>query len=349
MTPALSIKQIILFITLIFPGLLWSCDFCELLEYGNSTNRSYFKLEYKRNLFKTYNQPLSTLDLTGSGGKSALAHRGLPGSDIIYLQHEDDFELYTGTFLSFNYNLNDKWNLKLGTSYVSNTDYYGLIIQPGAESSSDKEVFKGLGDLWVGAERIFYKEVKEERFRHILKLGGRVTLPTGKYNVTNVFTDNIHMQPGRPIYGLTFSSNYNFEETGFWGISANAQYYHPVELINLPTTYSYQYAKEFNAELNAYKIFNTKIKTVLLSGVKTEYSTKEFVNGFEIENTGGQRLFINLGTSFSYKKFMLQVASQVPLIQKLNKIQLKNRMGLNTALFYYFSKKSSQNVHFSKK
>jgi len=320
----------------------YSCDFCDLLEYGNTGNKNYFKLEHNRSFYKGYNTELTPF-VTSNTAKinSPVAHRGLPGSDIININHEDDFELYTGTFLSFNYNLKNRWNLRAGGSFISNTDNYGLVIELGEEASSSKEKFKGLGDLWLGAERIF--TIKENlRYRQVFKLGGVVNLPTGKFDVENVFTDNLHMQPGRSVYGLEFNASYNFEEKGFWGINAEVEHYRPVDRNNLPSTYTYKYAKEISSDVSAYKIFNGTIDKILIAGIRNEYSTTEFVNGLEIGNTGGYSGSINTGFGLSFKKVLFQGNFNIPVIQKLNSTQLKNKYGINLAVFYYFGNKSEE-------
>lgn len=331
------LRNSILILILTIAGIeAFSCDFCELMDYGNASNKSFFKLDYGRNLYNTYNTPLNALN-TSTNSNNSLIHRGLPGSDQVVINHIDDYELYSRFGLSFNYNHQDRWNLKLGTSYVSNIDNYGLIISPGEDPTSSQERFSGLGDFWLGTERIFTWK-PSDRFKHILKIGAVINLPTGKFEVENVFTDNLHMQPGRSVYGLDLTGNYNFEEIGFWGINLSLEHYNPIERSGLPSTYSYTYATEYASDVSAYKIFNGELDKIILGGFRNEFSTPEFVNNFEISNTGGYTGSFIIGCGLSYKNFLFQGNFNLPIIHRLNNTQLKNTSGFNIALYYYLSK-----------
>lgn len=316
----------------------FSCDFCNLMDFGNTNNKSFFKIDYSRNMHNKYNTPFTSFNNSATNSsQGTTAHRGLPGSNEIIIQHEDDFELYSEIGLSFNYTHKNRWNLMVGTSYVHNTDNYGFVITPGEDAKAQKETFSGMGDLWLGAERLFQIE-KSARFKHIFKVGAILNLPTGKFDVTNVFTDNLHMQPGRAVYGADFNVDYNFEEVGFWGINTSLEYYRPIDRSALPSTFSYRYAQDFTSDLSAYKIFNGTLDKILIAGIRNEYSTMEFVNDFEILNTGGYTGSAVLGLGLSFKNILLQGNVSIPFLTHLNDTQLRNTSGVNISLFYYLGK-----------
>jgi len=312
-----------------------ACDFCSVFNYGNVANNTFVRFEYRRSLFKNYNQEIAYTTLSEDVSNSDLTHRALPGSDVLYLNHPDDYEFYSGMFLNFNFNINPRWNLSAGLPYRINIDNYGLVIRTGEESSAEQEVFTGLGDFWLGAERIF--TLSDNDFKqHLLKIGLQVDFPVGKYEVDNVFQDNVHMQPGRTVYALNFSANYNFESEGFWGVNSNLTFYRPLNLNNYLSTYSYAYASELVGDVSAYKIFNGELKKVFSLGTSVIATSTEAVNEFEIENTGGVVLSGIVGVGLAYKQFFFQTDLSIPFFQRLNSLQLKQQYNFGVSISYFF-------------
>ena len=315
-----------------------ACDFCTMLDYGNINNKSFVRFDYRFARYKNYNQSLvSPLSGTSVAARQGIAaHRGIPGSDKVYLNSEDDYEQFVSANLLFNYMVKEKYNLTINIPYMFNTDYYGKIIQDIGAPISETNKFSGLGDISVGIQRVF--TVEKEKMKHTFKLGGNLFLPTGKYEVTDIFNDNLHMQPGRSIYAMDFMGSYNIEEVGFWGVNTVLYHYKPFNKQSFGNnSYSYEYSKKYAFDVNWYKIFLGKLQKAVVLGVKNEVNSTEYINGYEIEDTGYYMLYGNIAATVTKNRFLVKAETNLPIFQSLNGLQLKNQAKFNLSVMYYLS------------
>ena len=228
---SLIIKKIIFIKLLLSYQLLLSCDFCSLLDYGNLNNQTSFRLDYKFRLFKGYNQTINPYTGSKIVARNGVLHKTLPGSEKAYINSTKDYEAYRLVNLGFVYNHKKNTNYMINLPYLSNTDFYGLVIPSIGAAVSEKKQYTGFGDLNIGIQKIASKEYKQ--WKHTIKLGFLLFLPTGKYNEEELFSGNIHMLPGRSIYATELSANYTFENSGNWGLNWVSNYYIPFKKMYL--------------------------------------------------------------------------------------------------------------------
>lgn len=319
-----------------------ACDICSILDYGNVNNKTFIALDYRYSLIRGYNSPIPERTTTSTNSSRLSApnlHRALPGSDLVFLNSEADFELRTSYNLTFNYTLKERWNLGLVIPYVVNLDFFDQVINLVGPTTSDLERFNGIGDVKIRAERIFNNKNEAAKFNKILKLGGALSLPTGKFQVENIITDNVDIQPGRDIYALDFSASYNIERKGLWGANASFNHYRPLNRRINNFNFTYQFANEYSVQTTGYKIFNGAIKKILILGLRGENQGQESIDEIQITNTGFNALFINTGLTISWRNFLLRGDVNIPIYQQLNGLQLKNRVNFNTGINYYFKNK----------
>lgn len=319
----------------------FACDFCSLLDYGNLTNQTSVRLDYKFRNYSGYNGDIGFNQLSSATARQGIGlHRAIPGVDKTYINHPDDYERYIEYNLGFIYNRNNKTNYVLNIPYVQNTDYYGLVIPDIGPGTAEKNEYSGFGDMKVGIQKIYTKE--KETFKHTFKLSGLLNLPTGKYQVNDLFGENIHMQPGRSIYAADLGANYTFENLGLWGFYVNSNLYLPFKNNAFRRTYSYTFAKVLKTNLQVFKTFEGELKKVLFLGLSHEYRGQEYVNNYEIYDTGAQLLAASLGTTLKYKRTLITANYEIPLVQKLNGLQLKTNRAFNISCMWYLPNKKEK-------
>lgn len=308
-----------------------------MLDYGNIGNKSFIKLDYRLASFRGYNQTLASPFSGVSTARQGISpHRGIPGGVQTYLNSEDDYEQYSSYSLSFNYAIKEKYNLSISVPYLINVDYYGKVIQDIGPPTQEKESYNGLGDISLGVQRIF--TIEKDPMKHTFKLGANLYLPTGKYDVSDILSDNIHMQPGRSVYAMDLLGSYNLEEVGFWGLNVMANYYTPFNEQSFGNkTYTYDFGNKFSIDVNWYKIFLGKFQKVIVLGLKDEMTGQESVNGLDITDTGYNILYLNLGGMVKKDQFLVKTDINLPIFQSLSGLQLKNRVKFSVSLMYYLN------------
>jgi hypothetical protein len=312
----------------------FACDMCTLFDYGNLSNQTLFRLDYRQRFYKGYNQKMATdFGSTNTARQGIAAHGSIPGQENIYMNHPDDYEFFSQYNFSFTYNHKKKWNLIANLPYVVNRDFYGFVIPTIGSPTTELKKYQGIGDLSLGANRIFLKE--KEKYSHIFKLGANIYLPTGKNNVRDILYDNVTMQPGRGIYATEIGANYTFQNIGLWGISLNSLTYLPFERQGLQNSYVYNFAKSTSLDAQCYKIFNGNIKKVINGGLKSEVKGKERINQFTIENSGNIQIAANIGATIQVRSLVLMANYELPFYQKLNGLQLKTKRSLSVSAIVY--------------
>lgn len=319
-----------------------SCSFSfgqsdRALYYGNLNNQTSLELGHQTHVFKGYNQEISD-PKEDFDTHSNTAHVTFPTDGKQYNETHEDYERYTAITLKFNYLLKERYKFSIALPYLINTDYYGSVTVDSMDRT-EKNITQGIGNLRLGMERIFQLPTKRHKtdFSQLLTIGATLSAPTGKYEVQNVFTDNLHMQPGRPIFGLATRAQYNLEHLDHWGFKAALDYRKSFNRENLVTTYSYAYGDETLIEMSAYKILGDQLKKVVsIGGTHLRYA-QDFLNDYALENTGGQYTFVTAGLDLITKRGLLAVESQLPVHQTQNGFQLKSRVRTHVRFVYYLS------------
>jgi hypothetical protein len=315
----------------------WACDFCTLLDFGSINNQTSIRLDYRMRTFKGYNQPINSYTGVGNtSGDGSNLHKSLPGIDKTYINDASDYERYRLLNLGLIYNHRGRLNFVLNVPYKSNTDYYGLVIPTIGAAYYEKNVFKGLGDVNIGLQKIIVKS--GDLWKQTFKLGALLYLPTGKYQANDLFSVNVHMQPGRSIYGSEFSANYTLENEGIWGLNINSMFYKPNQNAQLSKAFVYQYAKQFALDAQVFKVFNGEIKKMILGGVKTEWSTFEYINKYKIEDSGYQLMMFTSSFTLKYKQNVLMATADLPVYGVYNGLQLKSKIATSVSVIHYLDK-----------
>lgn len=309
----------------------------EAFHYGNANNQTFLEIGYQTRVFKGYNQGIQEPQET-TAPHASIAHVTFPTDGKQYNETPQDYEQYTQIALKFNYLANHRYNLSAELPYHHNTDYYGSVTVDHAERT-EKNILHGIGNLRLGAERIFRIPTKHKtsNLEQLVTVGTILSAPTGKYEVRNVLTDNLHMQPGRPIFGLDTRVQYNLEHLNHWGFSTALGYHKSFNRQNLVTTYSYAYGDEFSVQLSAYKIWGKQLKKIVSLGGDHLQNAQDFLNDYALENTGGQYTMATAGLDLVTKRGILALKGQLPVHQALNGFQLKSKVRVSARLVYYLN------------
>lgn len=312
-----------------------------MLDYGNINNRSFVKLDYRFAQYKKYNQILGSPFTSASSGtarEGVAAHGGGPDEDAEYFNTEEDYERFINFNLGFNYTVKNRYNLTLNIPVFFNSHHIDVVEFGDGDIASQTNRGAGLGDINVGIQRIF--TIDREKMKHTFKLGGNLYFPTGKYEVNNLLTENVHLQPGRTVYAADFIGTYNIEEVGFWGVNILANVYTPFnkKTFNSSSSLNYKFGNRYSLDVNWYKIFNGTLKKALILGINNEVSDQELVNEFVIEDTGYYILQANLGGTVSKNRVLVNAEANLPIFQSLNGLQLKSQVRFSLTLMYYLNK-----------
>lgn len=327
-----------LFIALLFLTVKsWACDFCTLLDFGSISNQTSIRLDYRMRTFKGYNQPINSYTgVNNSSGNGSNLHKTLPGIDKTYINDASDYERYRLLNLGLIYNHKGRLNFVLNVPYKSNTDFYGLVIPNIGAAHDETNNFKGLGDVNIGLQKIIVKS--GDLWKQTFKLGALLYLPTGKYQANDLFSVNVHMQPGRSIYGTEFSANYTLENEGIWGVNVSSMYYKPTQNAQLNKVFVYQYAKQLALDAQVFKVFNGDLKKIILGGVKTELSTFEFINKYKIEDSGYQLMMLTASLTLKYKQNVMMASADLPVLGVYSGLQLKSKLSTSISVIHYLQK-----------
>lgn len=340
MTQASQKNSLLLVLLVFFSKIAFACDFCSLLDYGNLNNQTSFRIDYKFRKFQGYNQDINFGQNLGNARQGVGLHRALPGVQKTYINHTEDYELFTELNFGFVYNHKGRTNFVLNIPYVRNIDYYGLVIPEIGAGESEKYFYSGIGDISTGIQKIFSKE--KDIFKHTFKLSGLIHLPTGASKLSDLFGENIHMQPSRSIYAGDLGFFYTFENLGVWGFVVNSSVYLPFNKNPYRDNYTYLFANSTKEDIQAFKIFEGKLKKIIFLGLKHEYSSKEFINNYELYNTGYQNFFTSLGFTLKSKNILLSASYDLPISQNLNGLQLQTKNSYGISVIHYLPNKKTK-------
>jgi hypothetical protein len=130
--------------------------------------------------------------------------------------------------------------------------------------------------------------------------------------------DELH-QPGTGSTDVIAGLNY-FAKAGKSGLHIYSTY-----KINTTNKNEYRFADRFNVNCNyLYEIKKKEFGFYPSTGVYYETAGHDYANGSEVENSGGNAFFANVGLDIFYKKISLNLAGQYPISQHLNGDQPQN-------------------------
>ncbi|MBS1493306.1 MAG: hypothetical protein JST55_07345 [Bacteroidetes bacterium] len=233
-----------------------------------------------------------------------------------------DNEIYSKIELVAKYNVNQKLRLILTVPYKLN-DINGSRI-------------RDIGDvLLMGQYLVYSTEMSlknESKYRQRVYLGGGVKAPTGAFNKQLVYgVTEPHFQPGTGAFDFLVSGTY-FGKYKDFGFNADASY-------SMATTNKneYRFANRLNmAAAIFYQIPVGETGVLPHTGVYYESAGMDKQGDLEVDDSGGNVLFLTGGLDIYFSSFAFNLDYQYPLNNKLNGDQTENKFRVITGLSYYF-------------
>ena len=342
---------IILLLTIASIETTWSCDACDMFNYTSLKNKSYLALNYRYRVFNGFNT-LSHSNYFNSPSYSNAKTAHIPGDDgNLYLESQQDYELFQTLDLTFNYALRHKFNLIARLPYRYNEDYFAEVVPAVGPIKDSLTTVNGFGDFKIMIER--FENINSENWRQVIKGGIGLTLPTGAFQLKDADgrQHNPQHQPGKGTYDIMISGAYMAMHKSWFGTSFDIAYRQSSKQQNKnlfssggnvinKNTVDYQFGSSINAQLSAFYVWSKNDwRIVPKFGLYHERIHKDKLNQNEIESTGGLSVFLNPGLDLSYQEITLQLLFQEPIWQKLNGTQLENAGRFQIGLLYNFVKK----------
>ncbi len=321
-----------------------ACDTCVMYEYNTVRNNSYVGLFYRYRVFNGFTT--ENHESNFSPKNMRVSHAPL-GDENIYISSPKSYEIFETYELRYNHNFKNKYNVMLIVPFLKNQNYFGDIIPLIGSSFDSLSVTQGIGDIIVSAERLI--QIKKEEITHNIKIGMAASLPTGKFELTNekgLITDPSHQLGNGSTnllprlryqaildqrWGLNFSTGYAFSLRQESGKVANG------------LQSSYRFGNRLNINTNIFFITGkyTDFKWIPKMGVYYENVVSDQLNNISLDDTGGQAIFLNLGSDFAYQDLHIQAMYQLPVFESLNGEQLRNAGRIVLGLIYNFAYKDS--------
>lgn len=243
------------------------------------------------------------------------------------LDHEVDptqteTEIYSKVEIYARYNVNPHFRLSLTVPYKLN-DINGKTV-------------RDFGDvLLMGQYLVYASEMSlknESRYRQRIYLGAGIKAPTGAFNkqLTYGITEP-HFQPGTGAFDFLVTGTY-FAKYKDFGFNADASY-------SVATTNKneYRFANRFNTSASLfYQLAIDQTGLMPHAGVYFENAGRDKQNNVEVDDSGGDVLFLTGGADIYFSDFSLNLTYQYPLKDKLNGDQAGNKFRVIAGLNYYF-------------
>lgn len=197
---------------------------------------------------------------------------------------------------------------------------------------SEQTTVKGMGDpLIIAHYQLFNKATKKKnKYSQRLLIGGGIKLPLGKSKLAagKEAIERVHL-PGSGSWDLIVSANYLGKLNRF-GLNLNASY-----LFATPNNESFRFGNRYN--VNAMLYYQAKIKAITIypnTGAYLEIAGKDRDHNFFLNNSGGKIVYSHTGLDAYFKKFSINAAFQLPIVQLLNATQPKNQFRIITGISY---------------
>jgi len=205
--------------------------------------------------------------------------------------------------------LGQKWQV---TSFIS----YAYSTQTRIEKTFRTN---GLADLLIlGQYQLLNTDIAhpEKDWKHQIFMGAGLKIPTGKWDYQTEdegYVENPNFQPGTGSWDYLASAQYVLKYKS-WGIQTDWQY-----RINGENSKRYHFGNRIMGNANLFYQWNLTGKKSLMpfAGLYVEHSEKNTKKGFDILETGGDLMMVNLGLQLFYKNLNLSIQSQVPGKQNL--------------------------------
>lgn len=174
----------------------------------------------------------------------------------------------------------------------------------------------GFGDVILGLNYTLLNRNRDSfRLKHLWLAGAGVKLPTGSTGLHHQDElPGLALQPGTGSFDCLFSSMYTIRYRRI-GLSTDVQY-----RMNNQNKEFYAFGNRFgtSSRLFFWKKAGKNCNILPGTGVLIEKTGKDYENGYEVTESGGQLLAVSGGLEGYYKKGMLSINFIVPVSQNLS-------------------------------
>jgi len=189
----------------------------------------------------------------------------------------------------------------------------------------------GLGDLQLTAlYNVFQRDVGRTTTRGIL-IGG-IKLPTGDHNQPGLPDSGLQLGTGAVDYSLGTAWTYI---PGRLGFDADLIYTVRTEAniqgndVRFGNSLLYDIALGYRLLPAVYETYPAKQVNLYLE-LNSTYHQRDVVNGMDIADSGGHRLFLSPGIQFiPFASFLIEASTQFPIVEDLHGNQLKTDYAFN--------------------
>ena len=293
------------------PQFVWACDACGLFSGVTPMDlKSQAGLYFRYRTFHGLNTNYYSGPGNGSN-KTLHAPSEHPGPKPDGYS-PDIRESYYRVAANLRWFLKDRWNLQASLPVTSNFEQYGASRKSG----------KGYGDISAMLNYgLLIGENDQQAWR--VFVGAGLKLPSGwrfrRQKDRENFTD---------IQGGTGSLDFLLQVQGSWRIGNNGLTANVMTRINTRNSEQVRYGNFHNVNLNIFHQFDLlalNSRLLVYTGGYLEHFSGRFDQGERQTNTGGTTLFSNIGLNWFVDRYSFRPQVQLPVLQKLNGVQLLNQ------------------------
>jgi hypothetical protein len=292
-----------------------ACDFCNCyLGLNPQYKKNTFGLRYHSMFYR--GSHMTNEELQGTG---------ISVND--FLESRTNIEVH-GQFYP-----TQKIQVVYSLPYVMSHEYTTMNHHHGEDGEG--EHLAGIGDpLFIANFQLFNRtETDSSNYSQRLLAGGGIKFPIGNWKLEEdaEACERVHL-PGTGSWDYIASAVYlgKYNRTGF---NLNVTY-----LITTSNKQQFRFANRFNANLTAY--YQIKKKETMLypnAGAYLEQAGKDIDGESALQNSGGSILFAHTGFDIYFKKFSLNTAFQIPVVQQLNSNQPALQHRIIAGITYAFN------------
>ncbi len=308
-----------------------ACDVCNIFEYANRSNKSYIGIFTRYRVFNGYKHLDENHQFFVDSKSLDNARISHEPDGILVEKSKYDYERYLTTEFRANINLKNKWNITILCPFSKNEVYYKNVFSMTRPVTDSTIIVKGIGDVILAADYI--KTIENTKFKHYIKPGLAVKLPSGSFNKRiNNQTLMPDIQLGTGSVDFIFRLNYTLTYASS-GLDVSTNY-----KLNTKNKNDVLFGNSINLNTNLFYVFeiNEKWRIIPKSGIYLEQSQKDIVQDKIVHTTGGKSYFGNFGVDIIFKSITLQALWQLPVYEKLNGPVIGNAGRLIGGVWYSF-------------
>ena len=240
--------------------------------------------------------------------------------------------------LKLDYEFRKRWAVSALFSYVRQVEEvnFGTI--------ANQIYGQGLGDMvLIGSYHLLNKSTQK------FSLGMGAKLPTGSINKTNQQTSLLlppDLQPGTG--GWDFVAIAQYTERHLFlirnlGLTTNVTYRYTTAAARFERQQLYKFGNILQAAAGFnYRLLFKKLSFTPQASLRYRYSLADQTDGFPTINTGGHWMYLIGGTELAFNKNLsLMINTEIPVLWRLEGVQLTTSYKLTFGLVYNFFKEKS--------